>query len=130
MSQIVVGIANTNDDIIELLRLACERQGWTTAKIHLLDIKAGRSDFAAFLKLHDPAALVFDIPPPYDLNWTFVGTLRELPQMRGRGIVVTTTHKRHLEELVGKDTGAVEIVGKPNDIQEVVDALRRVMPSR
>jgi CheY-like chemotaxis protein len=130
MSNTVVAIANTNDDIIELLRLACERQGWTTATIHLPDVKAGRSDFAAFLKLHDPAAIIFDIAPPYDANWAFVETLRVLPDMRGRGVVVTTTHKRHLEGLLGKSTGALEIIGKPNDIQEVIDAVRRALAAR
>ena len=120
----VVGIANTNDDIIELLRMVMEREGFATAVIHLVDIKNGRANFNEFLDKHDPAAIVFDIPPPYDDNWTFVSTLRTLPAMEGRGVVITTTHKAHLEKLVGP-TGAVEIIGKPNDTHEVLQAVRR-----
>jgi CheY-like chemotaxis protein len=89
-----------------------------------VDIKNGRADFNEFLDKHDPAAIVFDIPPPYDDNWTVVSTLRTLPHMQRRGVVITTTHKAHLERLVGA-TGAVEIVGKPNDTQEVLDAVKR-----
>jgi CheY-like chemotaxis protein len=121
---IVVGIANTNEDIIDLLRVVMEREGFATAVIHLVDIKNGRADFNDFVEQHDPAAIIFDIPPPYDDNWTVVSTLRLLPSMQGRGVVVTTTHKAHLERLVGP-TEAVEIVGKPNDAQDVLDAVKR-----
>ena len=121
---IVVGIANTNEDIIDLLRVVMEREGFATAVIHLVDIKNGRADFNDFVKQHDPAAIIFDIPPPYDDNWTVVSTLRLLPSMQRRGVVITTTHKAHLERLVGP-TEAVEIVGKPNDTQEVLEAVKR-----
>jgi len=127
MAGLVIGIANTSEDIIELLRLACERQGWTTAAIHLPEVKAGRASFEEFLHLHDPAGLIIDIAPPYDDNWRFVTHLRGLPAMRGRRVVVTTTNVRHLAGLEGEDTGAIEIIGKPNDIQEVVDAMRRAL---
>ena len=89
-----------------------------------MDIKNGRADFNEFVARHDPAAIIFDIPPPYDANWTFVSTLRQLPGMHGRGVVITTTHKAHLERLVGP-TEAVEIVGKPNDTQQVLEAVKR-----
>jgi len=127
MAGVVIGIANTSDDIIELLRLACEHQGWTTAAIHLPDVKAGRTSFEEFLHLHDPAGLIIDIAPPYDDNWRFVSQLRSLPAMRGRRVVITTTNVRHLGRLAGEETGAIEIVGKPNDIQEVMDAMRRAL---
>jgi DNA-binding response OmpR family regulator len=122
---VVVGIANTNEDIIDLLRLVMEKEGFAAAAIHLVDIKNGRSDFNDFIEQHDPAAIIFDIPPPYDDNWTFVSTLRRLPSMERRGVVITTTHTAHLERLVGESTGAVEIIGKPNDTYDVVEAVKR-----
>jgi DNA-binding response OmpR family regulator len=122
---VVVGIANTNEDIIDLLRVVMEKEGFATAVIHLVDIKNGRADFNDFVEQHDPAAIIFDIPPPYDDNWTFVSTLRRLPSMQRRGVVITTTHKAHLERLVGESTGAVEIVGKPNDSYDVLLAVKR-----
>ena len=126
MAGVVIGIANTSDDIIELLRLACERAGWTTAAVHLPDVKAGRASFEEFLRRHDPAGLIFDIAPPYDDNWRFVGQLRALPAMHGRRVVITTTNVRHLARLSGA-TDAIEIIGKPNDINEVVEAMRRAL---
>lgn len=125
----VVGIANTNDDIIELLRIALEQEGFATAMVHIPDVKHGRSNFNEFLGRHDPDVIVFDIPPPYDDNWTFVTTLCQLPAMHGRGVVITTTHKLHLERLVGA-TGAVEIVGKPNDTSEVIEAVKRELEKK
>jgi CheY-like chemotaxis protein len=127
MAGVVIGIANTSEDIIELLRLAFERAGWTTAAIHLPDVKAGRVSFEEFLRRHDPAGLVIDIAPPYDDNWRFVAQLRALDIMRRRAVVITTTNVRHLTRLSGEETGAIEIVGKPNDIEAVVDAMRRAL---
>jgi hypothetical protein len=47
--------------------------------------------------------------------------------MRDRTVVITTTNVRHLARLSGEETGAIEIVGKPNDIEAVVDAMRRAL---
>jgi FixJ family two-component response regulator len=34
---------------------------------------------------------------------------------------------RHLARLSGEETGAVEMIGKPNDSEEIVDAMRRAL---
>ena len=39
---------------------------------------------------------------------------------------MTTTHKANLENLVGP-TEAIEIVGKPYDLQQIVDAVKRAV---
>ena len=121
---VVVAIANTNEDIIELLRMVMEREGFVTAGFHLADIKDRRIDFNDFLEQHDPAAIIFDIPPPYEEYWTLVSSLRLLPSMQSRGVVITSTDKVHLERRVGS-TEAMEFVGKPNDTQDVVEAVKR-----
>jgi hypothetical protein len=46
--------------------------------------------------------------------------------MRGRKVVVTTTNKDRLEELVGP-TQAIEIVGKPYDLERIVGAVKSAM---
>ena len=42
---------------------------------------------------------------------------------------MTTTHKVNLERLVGP-TEAIEIIGKPYDLEEVVAAVKRARGSR
>ena len=43
--------------------------------------------------------------------------------MAGRGLVVTTTNKDRLDETVGKDSEAFEIVGKPYDLDQIKVAI-------
>ena len=50
-------------------------------------------------------------------------TLRDDPAMTGRGLVLTTTNKNRLDELVGSDSHAIEIVGKPYDLLQIKTAI-------
>ncbi|HXH83381.1 MAG TPA: hypothetical protein VNN07_10675 [Candidatus Tectomicrobia bacterium] len=124
-----IAVANTNEDIVELLRLALEERGFATVRLHVDDIKRGRTDFVEFLERHDPAAFVYDVPPPYEENWIFLRLLRHVTGMRGRPVIVTTTHRPNLEKLVGP-TDAIEIIGKPNDGEEAVQAVVRALGER
>jgi hypothetical protein len=47
--------------------------------------------------------------------------------MNGRGIVVTTTHLGHLNTIAGYETGAIEIIGKPFDLDLVLSAVQKVL---
>jgi hypothetical protein len=49
--------------------------------------------------------------------------LLDSESMRGRKVVLTTTNKKRLEELVGA-TDAFEIVGKPYDLEQIVNAVK------
>ena len=121
-----VAIVNSSEDTVEALRLFFEQQGFETVSAHVDEIKRGVTDFVEFLKTHDPRALVYDISPPYDHNWTFLKLLRSSEAMRGRVVIATTTHKANLERLVGP-TDAIEIIGKPYDLQQVVTAVQRAL---
>ena len=124
-----VAIFNTSEDTVEALRLMFEQHGFETVSAHIDEIKRGQVDFVEFVKTHDPAATVWDIAPPYDHNWTFLKLVRTSEVMRGRAVVLTTTHKANLERLVGP-TEAVEIIGKPYDLEQVVNAVSRALESR
>jgi DNA-binding NtrC family response regulator len=124
-----VAIFNTSDDTVEALRLIFEQHGFETVSAHIDEIKRGQVDLVDFLKNHDPAATVWDIAPPYDHNWTFLKLVRTTEVMRGRPMVLTTTHKTNLERLVGP-TEAIEIIGKPYDLEQVVTAVTRAIDTR
>jgi hypothetical protein len=40
-------------------------------------------------------------------------------------MVLTTTHKQNVGALAGQDTGAFEIIGKPYDLEAIVNAVMK-----
>jgi len=68
--------------------------------------------------------IVYDIAPPYEENWQFLQLVKDAQQAQGRQFVLTTTNKAVLERLVGQ-TDAIEIIGKPFDLDEIVTAVKK-----
>ena len=122
----VVAVVNSSEDVVTLIREVLEEEGFHTVVGHVPSFKSGKDDLLAFLETHDPAAIVFDVAPPYEDNWRFLQLVRDTRSAQGRAFVVTTTNKARLEKQVG-DTGAIEVVGKPFDLQEIVDAVKRAL---
>ena len=121
-----VAVINSNEDTVEMLRASLQQNGFTAvATGHVTDIRNGRTDFLKFMEEHNPRVIVYDIGIPYEENWRFLQLLTSSEAMTDCKVVVTTTNKRVLERLVGEDTGAHEIVGKPYDLQSIVDAVKR-----
>ena len=123
----VIAVVNSNDDTVEMLRQSLMHHGFTSIVTgHILDFRNGANDFPKFVQQHDPAVFIYDISIPYDKNWTFLRLLLDSESMRGRKVVLTTTNKKRLEELVGK-TDALEIVGKPYDLDQIVAAVKTAL---
>ena len=120
-----VAVINSNEDTVQMLRAALQQDGFTSVTIgHVTDIRNGRLDFLQFLAEHDPRVIIYDISIPYEENWKFLQLLMSSESMDGRRIVVTTTNKRVLDRLIGGDIPVLEVVGKPYDLQAIVDAVR------
>ena len=124
-----VAVFNASDDTVEMLTEVLNHDGFLTVNGHVSDVKRGHTDFLAFVAEHDPQVIIWDISPPYDKNWVFFTLLRSNVALCGRGVVVTTTHKEHLDQMAGTDTGAIEIIGKPYDLGAIVAAVRKAIPA-
>ena len=125
-----VAVFNASDDTVELLSMVLSTEGYRAVSGEAADVKSGELNFIEFLKTHDPAAVIWDIAPPYDRNWNFFQLVRALSPMEHRVLVLTTTHKQHLDSLAGQETCAIEIVGKPYDLQAIVVAVTQGIASR
>jgi DNA-binding response OmpR family regulator len=120
-----VAIFDASDETVEMLQGLLSNRGYRTVTGHVDHVKSGALDFTAFLTTHTPDAMIWDIAPPYDRNWNFFKLIRTINLLSECALVLTTTHKEHLDALVGADTGAIEIVGKPYDLRTIVDAVAR-----
>jgi DNA-binding response OmpR family regulator len=120
----VVALVNANDDTVEMVRRMLDASGFNCLiGCHFSDLRKGHIDFTRYLGEHDPDVVIIDISPPYKENWDFFETLRNAKAMEGRGLVLTTTNKARLDETVGKDSDALEVVGKPYDLDQIKVAI-------
>jgi CheY-like chemotaxis protein len=123
----VVGVVNTNDDLVMALRRGLLDEGYEVVVAHIRDIKMGRVDFGTFILSHRFAAVIYDIAIPYDDNWTFFNTLRKLPECKDQPFIVTTVNRRVLDQRVGR-TDAIELVGgHADDFDPLLDAVATVV---
>ncbi|HLL60637.1 MAG TPA: hypothetical protein VK338_02885 [Candidatus Nitrosocosmicus sp.] len=121
-----VAIINSTEDIIEAISLILMDAGFLTVTAISVDFKKGRKDVSTFLKKHDPKVIVYDIAPPYEENWQFFKNVKNSDEAKNRTFILTTTNKDMLEKLTGK-TDAIEIVGKPFDMKQIVDAVKKAI---
>ena len=125
-----VAVFNASDDTVEMLTVLLSNRGYRAVAGHADDVKSGILNFIAFLKTHEPTAMIWDIAPPYDRNWNFFQLLPALRPLERCALILTTTHKQHLDTLAGQETGALEIVGKPYDLEVIVNAVSEGLKAR
>jgi DNA-binding NarL/FixJ family response regulator len=120
----VVAVINSSEDTVDMLREVLQHNGFTAVvTAHVDDIKRGRLDFPEFVRKHNPRVFIYDVSIPYVENWRALELLMKTDVMRSRRVVVTTTNKRALDQLLGERTDAIEIIGKPYDLDVVVKAV-------
>ena len=120
----VVALFNASDDTVDMVQRMLGASGFSClVGCRFADLKKGVVDFGRYLSRHEPDVVIFDISPPYQENWQFFKTLRDGKAMESRGLVLTTTNKDRLDETVGEDSEAYEIVGKPYDLDQIKEAI-------
>lgn len=109
----IVALFSASDDTVDMVQKLLTAAGGTQTLIscHLAALKKGIVDFETYMGKHNPEVVIFDISPPYKENWTFFKTLRDAAVMTQRGMVLTTTNKNRLDEVLGNDSHALEVVG-------------------
>lgn len=118
-----VAVLNTNDDVVEMLRITLERAGYVVVSEHVDDIRRGEASLSDLMTEHNPQVIIYDLVPPYDRSWRFLEHLRAMPYMAGRKVVITSTNAARAVELSGGASHVHEILGKPYDIDDIVSAV-------
>ncbi len=123
----VIAVINSSEDTVEMLRAFLQHHGFSAVVTgHVTAFKRGDESFLNYVAEHDPALFVWDIGIPYEQNWRFLELLLSSDAMKGRKVIVTTTNKKQLDQLVGP-TETIEIVGKPYDLELVLKAVESAL---
>jgi CheY-like chemotaxis protein len=123
----IVAVFNASEDTVDMLIAFFEQLGlkavgepWPARQP--LSIEVVRS----FVLRHQPHVIVFDVSFPYDHNWERFREFRATEPVREIPVVVTTTNKHALDAMVGSND-AMEIIGKPYDLNQLADAVNRAL---
>lgn len=129
-SPIVVAVVNTNPDVVRLLRMNLEAAGFVVFVVHIEDIQTGNTVIEDVLEQHDPRVIVYDVAPPFEMNWRFLDHLRMSTAFKGRHFVLTTVNVSAVQRIVGPEETVYEVIGEPSDILEVVRAVKEATRAR
>ena len=121
-------IMDSSPDTLDLLRQYLEFQGIEVETCNLGRLRREGVDVAAEIAHADPDVVVFDIALPYDVNWDLCAALQRDPRVRAP-FVLTTTNRAALERLTSA-RDAIEILGKPYDLEHFAAAVRNAARRR
>lgn len=120
-----VGVFNTSPDTVELLRIVLEAEGFIVVGAYTYELRDGKVDAESLVRQHRLSAIVYDIAPPYDKNWRLLEHMRTIPALKDIPFVLTTTNPPRVRAAAGTDVELLEIVGKPYDLQKIVEAVKK-----
>ena len=122
----VIALINSAPDTVEMLRFAFHHAGFVVVNTFTHLIRAGEVDIEAFIRQHQPLAIVYDIAPPYATNWNLFRHLSQLPALKDRPCVLTSTNPARLRELAHTEDHEIsEIVEIPYLLDQLIGAVRK-----
>ncbi len=119
----LVAILDTSEDFTNMLTEVLDIEGYSTIADCIVEFRKGRKDILSFLEQHKPQVIIYDIALPYQENWQFFKHIRRLVDKDCRFVLVTTNRKA-LDELVEAETHSLEIIGKPFDLDTLLEAVK------
>ncbi|MFN2444523.1 MAG: hypothetical protein ABR606_02870 [Vicinamibacterales bacterium] len=119
----VVAVFNTSPDAVDLLRIVLERSGFVVVTAFTYELRDAKVDIEAFVREHKPRVIVYDIAPPYERNWRLFQHFRSMDILQRTAFVVTTTNAAQVRKIAGPEQDLHEIVGKPYDLDQIVQAV-------
>ena len=126
----VVAIINTSPDTIALLRHAIQQAGFAVVTAYVHDIRDSHLNLDAFINQHRPAVIVWDLAPPYDAHWQFFQHIRAHIVCDRCQFVLTSPNAEQVQKVAGNDDRIYEVVGRSEDLAEVVRAVREAARAR
>jgi DNA-binding response OmpR family regulator len=125
-----IAVINSTSDITDLLRLALEQSGFVVVTALTPEVRDGHVNFDFFMRQHRPRVVVYDVSPPYEINYRFFEHLANVPAARDTQFVLTSTNVQQVTQLGGLHHRIYEIIGTPFDIAEMVGAVREAARAR
>lgn len=126
----VVAVINTTVDVIDMVRVTLGHAGFVVVTAMTHEIRDGHVDLDRFIGQHQPRVIVYDVAPPYEPNWLLFQHVCAMPVMRGRQFVITSPNARQVEQFAGRQQDVYEIVGKPVDLDRLVQAVKEATRAR
>src|SRR5690348_15775249 len=82
-----VAVINSNDDILDVITAALTDEGYSAAAGHARFFRLGQASLDQFIAAHDPQVILWDIAPPFVVNWQYFQGAKDLPIMQGRRFI-------------------------------------------
>lgn len=122
-------VINNSEEVIQIIALVLAEHGFRVADTYRVTPGSGEPELERHIAQHRVDAVVWDIGLPYARNWAYFEQVEASGAFHDCGVVLTTTNKAALESFVGP-TPAHQLVGKPFDLDELVEAVHVALASR